>query len=40
MGVKKTNVLLDEELVEAAKELTGTRFTSSFGRSGTRWTNS
>jgi len=27
MGVKKTNVLLDEELVEAAKELTGTRFT-------------
>jgi len=27
MGVKKTNVLLDEELVETAKELTGTRFT-------------
>lgn len=27
MSVKKTNVLLDEELVETAKELTGTRFT-------------
>jgi Arc/MetJ family transcription regulator len=27
MTVKKTNVLLDEELVETAKELTGTRFT-------------
>ena len=27
MGVKKTNVLLDAELVETAKELTGTRFT-------------
>jgi Arc/MetJ family transcription regulator len=27
MSVKRTNVLLDEELVETAKELTGTRFT-------------
>jgi len=27
MSVKKTNLLLDEELVETAKELTGTRFT-------------
>jgi len=27
VSVKKTNVLLDEELVETAKELTGTRFT-------------
>ncbi len=27
MSVRKTNVLLDGELVEAAKELTGTRFT-------------
>jgi Arc/MetJ family transcription regulator len=27
MSVKKTNVLLDEELVETAKELTGARFT-------------
>jgi len=27
MSVKKTNVLLDEELVEAAKALTGARFT-------------
>ena len=27
MSVKKTNVLLDEELVETAKDLTGTRFT-------------
>lgn len=27
MGLKKTNLLLDEELVETAKELTGTRFT-------------
>ena len=27
MGVKKTNVLIDEALVEAAKDLTGTRFT-------------
>ena len=27
MSVKKTNVLLDEELVETAKEPTGARFT-------------
>ncbi len=27
MGMKKTNVLLDEELVESAKDLTGARFT-------------
>ena len=27
MAAKKTNVLLDEELVDAAKELTGVRFT-------------
>lgn len=27
MSVKKTNLLLDEELVETAKELTGVRFT-------------
>ena len=27
MGVKKTNVLLDEELVETAKQLTGSRYT-------------
>ena len=27
MSVKKTNLLLDEELVATAKELTGTRFT-------------
>jgi len=27
MSVKKTNLLLDSELVEAAKDLTGARFT-------------
>ena len=27
MGLKKTNLLLDDELVETAKELTGVRFT-------------
>ena len=27
MSVKKTNLLLDEDLVETAKKLTGTRFT-------------
>jgi len=27
MSVKKTNLLLDEELVETVKELTGVRFT-------------
>ena len=27
MGAKKTNVVLDEELVAAAKKLTGVRFT-------------
>jgi Arc/MetJ family transcription regulator len=27
MSVKKTNILLDEKLVETAKELTGARFT-------------
>jgi len=27
MSLKKTNLLLDEELVETAKELTGARFT-------------
>ena len=27
MSVKKTNIVLDEELVETAKQLTGSRFT-------------
>lgn len=27
MSLRKTNLLLDEQLVETAKELTGTRFT-------------
>ena len=27
MSIKKTNLLLDEELVETAKQLTGSRFT-------------
>ena len=27
MGIKKTNLLLDEDLVETAKDLTGVRFT-------------
>ncbi|HEX5044768.1 MAG TPA: type II toxin-antitoxin system VapB family antitoxin [Candidatus Polarisedimenticolaceae bacterium] len=27
MGVKKTNLMLDEDLVETAKDLTGVRFT-------------
>jgi Arc/MetJ family transcription regulator len=37
MSAKRTNVLLDEELVETAKELTGVRFTKDVVDLALRW---